>query len=75
MNDTQAQIEAWLEDTVDQDAGIRRPLFLNDEGRIFWHADEMDFDRDDTPVKYYYLDEAEGYNEDWFEEILENFMF
>lgn len=68
-------IESFLEDTIDKDNGERRALFLDeDSSRIYWNAHELDFDRDDNVVKKYYLDEVEGYDNDWYDEIIDQFL-
>jgi hypothetical protein len=69
-------IDAWLDRTVYVDDGKRRPLILdNDRDRVFFFADPLDFDKDDThqPARYW-IDEFEGYDKSWHEMIVKKFL-
>lgn len=71
MYDEQLVLEAWIEATVYQDAGVRRQLFLdNDRHEVFFFADPLDFDKDDQPVARFWLKDFEGYKPEWKEAIV-----
>jgi len=66
-------IDAWLDKVVylDDDTKERRDiLFDNDRNRLFFFAHPLDFDKDDTykPARYW-LDELEGWQEDFHKVI------
>lgn len=68
------EIEAWIETTVYEDAGVRRQLFLdNDRREVFFFADPLDFDKDDTPVARYWLKDFEGYKSEWKDHIVRRY--
>lgn len=76
----QETIEQWLNqvvyfDKLEDGESVRRDLFLdNDRDRVFFFADPLDFDKDDTPVARYWIDECEGYDPEWHETICRHFL-
>ena len=76
MEDLYRQTNAWLDEVVYFDEGVRRDLILDvDRDRIFFFADPLDFDKDDTHiVARYWIDECEGYEEKFDEEIRRSFL-
>jgi len=65
--------QAWIEEHVylDSDTKERRQIFFdNDRNRLFFFAEQLDFDKDDTrkPARYW-LDEIEGWKQEWFDVI------
>lgn len=83
MNDEMYQeIEKWIEATVyvdiDPKTGEkrRRDLILdNDRDKVFFFADPLDFDKDDTytPARYW-LNDFEGYKDEWHDMIVKHFL-
>jgi hypothetical protein len=66
------KVSKWIEKTVYYDNGVIRHIFKDeDSGRLFFHAHPLDFDRDDTPVKIYWLDEKEGWDPEFHDLIVE----
>lgn len=61
MNENRTQAMEWADNIIYRDNGVQRPILQNEEGRLFFPADPLDFDRDDEPTDKYYLDECEGW--------------
>jgi hypothetical protein len=73
--DLHQEIAAWLNEVVYFDNGVRRSLFLDqDRNRVFFFADPLDFDKDDSPVARYWIDQLEGYKTPWHDIIIKNFV-
>jgi len=74
MNEkTYQEIEDWLNKVVYFDEGVRRPIHFDDRrNRVFFFADPLDFDKDDQKVARYWIDECEGYNGNWNEDIIKH---
>ncbi len=69
----ESEISKWIEETVhlDSETKERRTILLDhDRGRTFFFSEPLDFDKDDTfkPARYW-LDECEGYKNEWKGEI------
>ncbi len=77
MIDEQTVVEAWIDEHVylDDKTGERRTIFLDqDRNRLFFFADPLDFDKDDThkPARYW-LDEIEGWKNEWFDFVVQQY--
>jgi len=77
----QETIEQWLNQVVyfdkrEDGESVRRELILDtDRDRVFFFADPLDFDKDDThkPARYW-IDECEGYQSEWHDTICRHFL-
>lgn len=63
--------QAWIEENIylDSETKLRRDIILDpDRNRLFFFAEQLDFDKDDThkPARYW-LDEIEGWKPEWFD--------
>lgn len=68
------QVREWINETVYSDSGRLRPIFFDEESdRLFFHASPLDFDKDDTPVEKYFLDERDNWREE-YEPIIEKYF-
>ena len=70
------EIEAWLDSVVylDSDTKERRTILLDtDRNRLFFFAEPLDFDKDDTPAARFWLDEREGWKSQWHNEIVKRY--
>jgi hypothetical protein len=67
-------IEKWIEENVylDSETGKRRTIILDEQrNRLFFFAEPLDFDKDDTvKVARYWLDQLEGWRDEWFDEVV-----
>lgn len=71
QEDLQEEVYSWLQDNVYRDNGVTRPvLYDEDSDRLFFPAYDLDFDKDDSPVSKYYLDEFEGWKPE-YQDIIE----
>jgi hypothetical protein len=68
----QDRITEWVETHVylDSETKKRRTILLDpDRNRMFFMAEELDFDKDDVKKTRYWLDECEGWNPEWFDDV------
>ena len=65
---------AWAEDVIYVDEGVRRPVFLDEDDRLYFLYDEMDFDKDDSFKERAYLHEFEGWDEQYDSAIINSYL-
>lgn len=72
------ELSAWVGEHIyeDYETKERRQILIDpDRNRLFFFADPFDFDKDDThkPARYW-LDEIEGWREEWFDEVIKRYV-
>lgn len=67
-------LEKWIEENIylDSETGERRTIILDDlRNKLFFFAEPLDFDKDDTvKVARYWLEDIEGWQPEWFDEVV-----
>lgn len=66
------ELTIWINKNIfiDSETKERRDIILDpDRNMLFFFAEPLDFDKDDKPVARYWLNEIEGYQDEWFEDI------
>lgn len=72
------ELAMWVDQTVytDYETKQRRTIMLDpDRNRTFFFYDPLDFDKDDNPPTSMrcWLDECEGYKEEWHDRIVSEY--
>lgn len=67
MTNIRTEAIEWMNDTVYSDKGRQREVFKHENGRLYFFADPFDFDKDDIVYKYHFLDEFDGWKDEYYD--------